>query len=826
MTTRQSLISLVCFFLCNFVYGSDAGVELNLPEGFEADLLYEVPNRQGSWVSMTSDPKGRLIVSDQYGSLYRVTVTGNDIEVSPIPVKLGFAQGLLCAFDALYVVAHQGKFDQIKPDGTKFKQTRPAGLYRVTDSNRDDVYDNVELLRKFDGGGEHGPHAVVLSPDKKSLYICAGNHTKLPNPETSRVPRVWQEDQLTARLPDAGGHAVGIKAPGGWICKTDPDGKQFELISVGFRNQYDIAFDARGELFTYDADMEWDIGLPWYRPTRVCHVTSGSEFGWRNGSGKWPTYFPDSVPPVIDIGPGSPTGITFGTGARFPIEHQKALFIADWSYGIIYQVDMKFENGEYTATKKTFCTAPVLPVTDLIINPFDGAMYFLTGGRRSKSALYRIQHVTRTLAKVATPPIELETDVRKQLEAYHQGGVPADRFDEVWAYLGSHNRSIRFAARTAIELSEDRSWFGRAFNEPNVQIKLAAILALIRLQTDNALQDATANALQEFDFASLNESQQLHLLRNYALMLIRMGAPTANTVRSVSSLAEYYPHSSEMVNRELSRVLAAVEADGIVEKTLDLLEASESQEQQIHFAMMLHNVRSGWSTETRKRFLNWFIDATKYAGGNSFRRYLINIRQKFAGELPKQEWNNLAQLITRPLEPVDPYADIKARPFVKKWTVGELERISLENRDLENGKKMFAVTQCYKCHQIAGQGGIVGPDLTNAGRRFGTKDLLETIIDPSKEVSDQYQATTFLLEDGRVISGRVANLVRNEYMIQEDMIRPGKLTRIKTEAIEEMQPSSKSMMPSGLLDSLTEDEIADLIAYMRSVADDRVTKRD
>ena len=82
-----------------------------------------------------------------------------------------------------------------------------------------------------------------------------------------------------------------------------------ELFCIGFRNEYDIALNRYGDLFTYDADMEWDMGSPWYRPTRICHVVSGGDYGWRSGTGKWPTYYEDSLPPVVDIGPGSPTGV-------------------------------------------------------------------------------------------------------------------------------------------------------------------------------------------------------------------------------------------------------------------------------------------------------------------------------------------------------------------------------------------------------------------------------------------------------------------------------------------------------------------------------------
>ena len=115
-------------------------------------------------------------------------------------------------------------------------------------------------------------------------------------------------------------------------------------------------------------------------------------------------------------------------------------------------------------------------------------------------------------------------------------------------------------------------------------------------------------------------------------------------------------------------------------------------------------------------------------------------------------------------------------------------------------------------------GGIYddGPDLTVVGRRFNKRDLLETIVDPNKSISDQYQATEFELVDGRLVTGRVVNLNGNTYMVQPDMMTPNKLVNIKTDDIEEQRPSSVSTMPAGLLDNLTKDEILDLMAYLRS----------
>ncbi len=264
---------------------------------------------------MTVDPKGRLIVSDQYGKLYRVTLPAVDkpdgkLAIEAIDAPIGEAQGLLWAFDSLYVVVNRGKAFE-------------SGLYRVRDTDGDDRLDKVEQLQKISGGGEHGPHAIVLAPDGKSLYVIAGNATRLPTLAGSLVPKIWGEDNLLPYMVDGSGFMTDERAPGGYICRVNPEGDKWELVSMGFRNPFDLAFNRDGELFTYDADMEWDVSTPWYRPTRAVHVVSGGDYGYRNGSGKFPPYYIDSLPGTTNIGPGSPTGIVFGYGAKFPASTSK-----------------------------------------------------------------------------------------------------------------------------------------------------------------------------------------------------------------------------------------------------------------------------------------------------------------------------------------------------------------------------------------------------------------------------------------------------------------------------------------------------------------------
>ena len=224
---------------------------LVIKKGFEVELLYDVPKDiQGSWVNMCTLPDGRLIVSDQYGSLYQVTpaeigADASQTQVVQLDIDLGMAHGLLWAFDSLYVMVN---------GGNRYR----SGLYRLKDTNGDDRLDEITFLRELKGGGEHGPHAILAHPDGEHLVVVCGNNTKLTEMVGSRVPLVWDEDLLHERTYGRG-FMQGVPAPGGWIAKLDPEGKQWELLATGFRNQFDAAYNREGELFAYDADMEWDV---------------------------------------------------------------------------------------------------------------------------------------------------------------------------------------------------------------------------------------------------------------------------------------------------------------------------------------------------------------------------------------------------------------------------------------------------------------------------------------------------------------------------------------------------------------------------------------
>ena len=787
---------------------------LTVKKGFLVERLYSVPKEKfGSWVVLCKDDKGRLLAGDQYGAIYRFEApapgkTLQDSDVERIDLDIGHAWGMCYAFDSLYVVVND------KAHGGR-------GLYRLEDTDGDDKFDSVKLLRKFqENGGEHGPHAVVPSPDGKSLHVVCGNQTELPKYDASRVTECWGEDSLMPRVYGRG-FMKGSEAPRGWICKTDPEGKKWEVVATGFRNQYDIDFNADGEMFTYDADMEWDLNTPWYRPTRVNHVISGAEFGWRNGSAKWPDYYSDSFGAVTDIGPGSPTGVTFGTGAKFPAKYQKAFFIADWSYGKLYAVHLKPNGSTYTADFEEFIAGQPLPLTDLTVGN-DGALYFAVGGRRVQSGLYRVTYTgDESTAPVKHSPNKALAS-RHSLEKFHLTKSP-NAVNIAWKHLDNKDRAMRFAARTAIEKQPVDSWADKAIRESNPVSKTAALLSLARLG-EKKHQEGATRSLLELNYRELDLQTRFDLLRTHALVFIRLAPPTDKQKAAViAQIDQHFPADNRAENIELSNLLAYLNAPNVVARAIKIMDTAPTQEEQIAMAKTIRHLKDGWTPELQERFFKWFTRAANYKGGASFDQFMEEIKKDALKNVGKERKKALAPILNAKPAKSGPVFAAKPREFVKNWTMADLKPLlasGLEGgRNFKNGRDSFGQTTCFACHRFGQEGGAIGPDLTSAAGKFSPHDFLEQIIEPNKEISDQYGSMTFTMKDGSVIVGRIANLKGDNYRIITNLFAPGEMTIIDSKKVKSVEPSKISMMPPGLLNTLSDEDILDLTAYVLSAGD-------
>jgi len=843
----------------------DPPADWRVADGYRVEIVHAVDAAtQGSWVSLATGPStdAELVffAGDQYGALHEVRLPrdGGAPSVERVPVDLGHAQGLVWFDDELFVVVNG------MPN---------SGLYALDDGDGDGTLDRARRVLALDGEGEHGPHAVVAAPDGEHLLVVCGNHTKPPGGAdlaASRVPPAgWTEGLLAPREWDPNGHARNVMAPGGFVIEVDPTDGRATLVASGLRNSYDLAVLPTGEVFTFDSDMEWDLGSPWYRPTRLVQVVSGGEHGWRSGSGKWPVWREDMLPPVAEVGPGSPTGVTTGEGAAFPADDQRALYLLDWTFGTVHRARLVPDGAGFTAELEPFLTGRALPLTDAVVAD-DGALYLTTGGRRTRSHLVRVRYEGEASTAPATWP-EPNAAARRRVELERSHAPANNAADDeardvpdapdttaLLAALADPDRRIRYAARVGLEHLEVARYRDRIAALASPHAAALAWLAALRAELgdpddDARLVDAALTDLLRRDPSAFDEATLLAWLRAHQWASIERPTTRARwRDRLVERLDPLYPHASAAANAELAVLLVHLDAPRVIERTLDLVEAApvvapehllEHAERNpaygdtiaalvadppptegLRFAFALRGVADGWTPAARERWFRWLQRARASSGGVSFGGFLdIAERQALATcdpltRLAVQPW------LTRPAIGAPPVGRAPLGPG-RAWTVDDAE-IALTGRitgaDLERGRELFAFA-CASCHRVANSGGSVGPDLSSAARTYSLRDLLVAVIEPDASVSDQYGLHEWRFVDGSVRLARHLGEAPDgllEYL--ENLADPSAIGRVAPADLVSVEPSPHSPMPPHLVDLMNAGELRDLVAFVASAGGTRL----
>jgi putative heme-binding domain-containing protein len=798
-----------------------AAVGLQGPMARDALKLLAVPRAFGSWVALCADDQGHLYASDQARGLYRITpakAAGELTTLERVDVDLAGCQGLCWFRGALYAVV----------------SSRQSGLYRLTDGNGDGKLDKVELLTKIEGDGEHGPHAVVPAPDGQNLLVMCGNHTNVPPLAASRVPTNWGEDRLIEKIEDPNGHAVGIKAPGGFVCLVDPDGKRWEMYCCGFRNAYDLAVLDNGDIVTYDSDMEWDMGLPWYRPTRLYQVLSGVDYGWRSGTSTWPTDYPEAPPALVDVGPGSPTGL---------VAVGNQVLALDWTFGTVYGLVVTAGPGGLKGTMSTQLTGVPLPVTDIVA--VGDCCYVLTGGRGIPSTLLRTRNPGVWSAVVSDATASAQ---RNAFESRH-GRASDATITPVLQQLGQRD-AVGIAARLALESQPSWVWGPQvlAVDAARPGASLQGLLALARAGTKEDLQ-SLLDALGKFSFAALSHEHRIWWLRIHAIALLRQGpANDAQRALLAQRLLPLFPAKDDRLDAELAELLATVDAPGFVDAAVPLLSPMRPAAPpswadvvvrnasyggviqkmlgnmppigQIAIANALRTVPRGWTLDQRRAYFTFLTEARTRKGGASYDGYLKAFIDQAWATCSPAEQQELAELVGKAKADLPKFQSTPPKGPGRPWQLAEAtaQVQDLQGADLASGRNLFHAVGCAACHYFAGEGGNHGPDLTSVGNKFRAADLLEAILEPSKVISDQYSGSVVTKRDGSAVFGRASKVVVDGVEVWEVMPATADAVpmRLAIGDVVKVEPSKLSPMPTGLVDGLNASELRDLTAFVMS----------
>jgi putative heme-binding domain-containing protein len=565
------------------------------------DLLFEL-QRAGtvaaSLLCMTLAPDGSLLVGSEQSGVMRVSDADGDgfFETTDVLAPdFRDVQGLLAEDDAIYVVGRRGTRDATE-----------RGLWRLEQDGA-----NPRLLVPFSNGDEHGPHGVVRGPDG-ALHMAYGDLSRpLSSPAT---PLPLEPPPLLPPLDDPSGYAARAAWPYGGVLRVDDETGAWTQYSHGMRNPYDLAFDDEGELFTVDADMEWDLGWCGYRPVRACLVVEGGDHGWRTGSDPLPAWFPDLVPPIAVLDRSSPTGILHSDALSWPAALRDTLVVGDWLRGRVFGVALTPDGSGWTGAGRVLYQSEVpLPVTDLIADA-GGELLLCTGGRGQRGGLFRLSYRGNPDDSPVPPRDPQAAAARAERRALEDPTSAAPELQELYAPTDdrwlARARLARVTAlpspkHSAPELEQDgariRSWIARISRGDSkrgvrrISPILEAPAGIRRAEALRALELAVASGMR------IDADDHAQLLE-FAREVMANDDPT--------------------LGDSAARLLAALAPPGSAGALLAELDRAESRHTALQRARCLAALAPDMNLSERAQYLRFCAEASGWTGGSSLHGWI------------------------------------------------------------------------------------------------------------------------------------------------------------------------------------------------------------
>lgn len=709
---------------------------------------------------------------------------------------------------------------EVGPDGWIYLAERDRVL-RVKDTNGDGVGDLEENLASLDTVADY-PHnglsGMAWHPNGGLVFSLGENFGK-----------DWT---LTAR----DGSKVSGRGEGG-VFRCTAEGKQMRRIARGFWNPFGLMVSAEGEIFAAEND-------PGSRPPcRLLNVVEGADYGfqWVYGSAPvhpfvaWNGELRGTLGMVHPSGEGPCAVVELGGGVMIP----------SWSDHSIDYFPLTRKGAGYTSER-----IPLIKGSDffrptcMAMAP-DGAFYFndwvfssypIHG--RGRLWKLEIDKAAASWMKSAPDPLTAEAKLAKELRE-GQAKVSTERLLELargtdkylsdaaltalaresWTVdkvkgLPKDDRVWAFVALRRNDMS-DEQWPRAFLNDSDPELRFEslrwiadAVLTNFMPQVEALLSDAsldyrlfeavlaTWNTLRGEPGAGVTNPDVLveritapntpSRLKGYALRL----APATHKQLTVALLKELMTKGDEVLALEVVRTLSARQSDD-ARAVLAEISADESKAAQLRA-----EAAAGLATSTSAAHLAVLASLEKEAKDPALRdeaqRALrfADAAHGFSPDVGRPEFTDLATWLKR----------LDALPG---------------KADPEAGRRIFfhsKVALCAGCHRYGGRGNVVGPDLSLVARQGDREAILRSILEPQREVAPQFYPTQLKLKDGSDFMGILLRSSSTE--VFRDLT--GKERTFQKADIVQRTELKTSIMPPGLVATMTDRELRDLLAFLTS----------
>ncbi|MEE2778743.1 MAG: HEAT repeat domain-containing protein, partial [Acidobacteriota bacterium] len=429
-----------------------------------------------------------------------------------------------------------------------------------------------------------------------------------------------------------------------------------------------------------------------------------------------------------------------------------------------------------------------------------------------------------------------ESLVRMGVTPFLSHALNTELHDLLAGLLDDPDRFVRYAAREALVLFDPDLWLHHveATLDAPGHGTFEGILALVLRPDDEASWERALRALQRIRLETVRPEAMGDYLRTLELTLIRDPSRDGRA-DSLASLGEallaIYPTGTVQLDRKLERLLAYFSPPGAIDALLDELEEAAAQERQIAIAYSLRAIGDGWRRGQHRRMVDWFDRAWQMRGAASMAGYIEVIFRDVLAQLParrraraearrgaieEERARRVAKLLDASNEEV---AKATQGPGLTQMSFEELAEyleydvMAYERYDPTRGAVVFQQARCADCHVFGDLGRGGGPDLSTVVSRFRRSEILESIMYPSKVISDQYSAVDVETRGGDFHSGMIVGDDDDSLTL---ITANGERVELAASNIQSRRESQISLMPEGLLDAMSLSDLMSLIRFLEA----------
>ena len=707
------------------------------------------------------------------------------------------------------------------PDGHLYVVSSQA-VTRFLDYDQDGVHDSAEVILELIEPDNVYDHAALLGISANRdgwLYVSRGNTGS----------KAW-------KLVGTDSSYVKGYGDGGNVVRSRLDGSNVQEVATGFWNPFDLAFDKQGRLLLIDNDPD-SRG-----PNRLVDVVKGGDYGYKSlygGSGihpyvAWNGELPGTLPYAVGLGE-APSGMLDTRHTSLPTTYQNSFLVTIWEESKIVAVHLEENEGMLSGT-----------VTDVIQG--GGTFRPVAFASDSKGNVYFTDWVIREypnhgrgrLWKITAEPSIERLDNQSLYEEYQPGeGVrrrnllagiseKADVHLLEEALLSADPYAMA-VAREALRKPVFFEWLKQAVQDSRSQLRLQALLVLESLDLQEAsvmaqalLQDSDER-VQHAALLWIGREGLVSLLPELELMIHdgRISPGLFDTYISTlnhlqPNFQKSYVTQAELLSRSIMRTMPADYFRGIVEdeslpEEIRALALTRSTPETIGVDLLQNALFEGGGA--MQDAVIFFLMHHPLDGGAEVLASFIkeadaSNQSKADARLALSAYHDSVLINHTELRSdVVEKSDAPFFPENKEEWIAALE----DKGDVRRGRRVFFSkrAQCSSCHMHSGWGGTVGPDLTNVEHSKTLEQLLNAMLEPSAEISPEWQGWYVKTKDGKSHYGRQIDVGLQKI---ELMGLDGTFETFSD--VESYGIAPYSLMPQGLHTQLTLVEMQDLMAFL------------